>query len=161
MYTIESLEKYTKPTEFIYLNNEENLKELEEECNKLIYLKTYPSVVRVKIREKLAEIRGIENELEIDIRSKTSELARIKRRQELKPSYQYLAKLKDELRIIKDELVYAENVKLIAGTRLAIYQKFLTEYVEKQKGDNVNGSSRHKKQYRLGELPEGVRAKYN
>ncbi|MFF2798217.1 hypothetical protein [Lysinibacillus xylanilyticus] len=129
-YSTQPLERFTTGIEFINLNDLTDREQLIEECGKLKYLKTYPAVVRSKIRSIESQIRGMENELSLDIRSQPSELSRIKRKQELSPKYKELQELRADLRKAKDELVHAENVKFLAGIRLETYENLLAKESE-------------------------------
>lgn len=125
MYPLDSLKQHAEYSEFINLTEPEEVAKLKAECGKLRYLMSYPDFVQTKIVDKESQIRSLDHELSLDIKSKTSELLRIKRRQELVLRYSDLQKFRDELITIKDELVYAEKVKLLAEVRLGIYEKLL------------------------------------
>ena len=127
MLPLDSLDKFKDSLEFIDLNNEEERNKLRQECDKLIYLKTYPNKVRIQINEQETAIRSIEHALQVDISSQKSALAQIKRRQDLEPRYKELSEMKEKLRKLKEELKYAEHVKATAGVRLQLYEELLSK----------------------------------
>lgn len=125
VYTLDSLKQYEEYKEFIDLTKPEEEAKLKAECGKLRYLMGYPDFVKTKINDKESQIRSLDDELSLDIRSRASELLRIRRRQELIFRYEDLQKFRDELATIKEELLYAEKVKLLAEAKLGLYTKLL------------------------------------
>lgn len=138
MLPLDSLDKFKDSLEFIDLNNEEERNKLKKECDKLLYLKTYPNKVRIQINEQEMAIRSTEHSLQADILSQKSALAQIKRRQELNTEYKELSLMKEKLRKTKEELKYAEHVKVIADVRLQLYEELLSKCKE---GDSNDGDS--------------------
>lgn len=122
-----TLKQYSGHREYLDLADPEAIVRLQVECNTLRYLQTYPAVVLSKIREKEFELRVLNSELDADLNSCTSKLAKIKRKQALEPRYAQLKLLRRQLEDIKGELVEAEQVKLVAVTRLQIYQNLLAD----------------------------------
>lgn len=128
VYPLNSLKQYAEYNEFVNLNDPEEVNKLRAECDKLKYLMGYPDFVETKISDKESQIRSLDHELSLDIRSRPSELLKIRRRQELIFKYEDLQKFRNELTTIKEELLYAEKVKLLAEVRLGIYEKLLIKH---------------------------------
>ena len=130
MFPLESLTKFQESLDYIDLNNKEEVKKLKRECDKLVYLQTYPDNVRTRISELDAEIRSFKIALEVDINSQKSTLEQIKRRQVLEPRYKELSEMINKLRKLKEELNYAEHVKAVAVVRLQLYKELLSKNEE-------------------------------
>lgn len=157
MYSTESINNFSQPQEFLNLTDPAERARLQAECAKLKYLNTYPTVVRSRIREKQNQITSMELELSLDINSKSSEMQKIIRRQDLQPSYSFLKKLREELVAMKEELVYAQQVKAIASVKLGIYEQLLSDF---ERGGQVSVEGRNKKQFRLNKLFRPTRYHY-
>jgi len=141
MFPVESLNKFRDSLEFIDLTKESDKEKVRVESDKLRYLQTYPTVVKSKIRSKKLEIKTLENELALDIHSHKSELKRIIRRQELNHRYLKLKEMEEQLRKLKEELIYAENVKAVAQVRLQIYEELLSNHKEGDLYDRNNSDN--------------------
>lgn len=132
MFPINSIAENEDFTKYVDITNAADRSRVRAECRKLEYLTTYPNVVKGKMEAKSAEIRGLGYEISLEVNSSSSELARIKRRQELKPRYQLLETKHLELEYLREELVYAVEVKTMAEAKLRAYKGVLGKH--KQRG---------------------------